>query len=138
MLRSERRQLLADGETGPCGPCSEIHYFRGTDLSQNVAGLVNGEGDDTMEIWNLVFMQYNRDESGVLHPLPAPSVDTGAGLERLASVLQKSATNYDTDIFKPIMRRIEEVSGYAYRGKMDDDVDTAVRGSAITPARKRS
>ena len=115
------------GDTGPCGPCSEIHYFRGTDMSQNVASLVNGEGDETMEIWNLVFMQYNRDEKGVLHPLPAPSVDTGAGLERLASVLQKTATNYDTDIFKPIKRRIEEQSGYAYRGKMDDDVDTAVR-----------
>jgi alanyl-tRNA synthetase len=115
------------GDTGPCGPCSEIHYFRGEEMSQNVAALVNGEGDDTMEIWNLVFMQYNRDESGVLESLPAPSVDTGAGLERLASVLQKTATNYDIDIFKPIREAIEKVSGYKYRGRMDDETDTAVR-----------
>ncbi len=115
------------GDTGPCGPCSEIHYFRGKDLSHNVPELVNGPGDDTMEIWNLVFMQYDRDENGVLHPLPAPSVDTGAGLERLALVLQKVGTNYETDIFRSIMNRIEQVSGYNYRGDMEDDLDTAVR-----------
>src|SRR6266566_622808 len=78
------------GDTGPCGPCSEIHFFRGDDLSQNVPGLVNGPGDDTMEIWNLVFMQYDRDANGTLTPLPAPSIDTGMGLERLTSVLQKA------------------------------------------------
>ena len=115
------------GDTGPCGPCSEIHYFRGDDLSKNVPELVNGPGDDTMEVWNLVFMQYNRDEEGVLHSLPAPSVDTGMGLERLALVLQNAGTNYDTDIFAAIMRRVEEVSGYTYRGNMEDDLDTAVR-----------
>src|SRR5215831_18933271 len=71
------------GDTGPCGPCSEIHYFRGTDMTKNLPSLVNGPGDDTMEIWNLVFMQYDRDETGRLAPLPAPSIDTGAGLERL-------------------------------------------------------
>jgi alanyl-tRNA synthetase len=115
------------GDTGPCGPCSEIHYFRGDDLSKNVPELVNGPGDDTMEVWNLVFMQYDRDENGVLHPLPAPSVDTGMGLERIALVLQKAGTNYDIDIFAAIMRRVEEVSGYRYRGDMEDDLDTAVR-----------
>ena len=115
------------GDTGPCGPCSEIHYFRGDDLSKNVPELVNGPGDDTMEVWNLVFMQYDRDENGVLHPLPAPSVDTGMGLERISLVLQKAGTNYDTDLFTPIIRRIEEVSGHRYRGDMDDDLDTAVR-----------
>ncbi|HEX6178614.1 MAG TPA: alanine--tRNA ligase, partial [Thermoanaerobaculia bacterium] len=115
------------GDTGPCGPCSEIHYFRGDDMSKNVAELVNGPGDDTMEIWNLVFMQYNRDENGVLHPLPAPSVDTGAGLERLASVLQKTSTNYETDLFEPIMKKIGDISGYSYGGRMDDELDTAVR-----------
>src|SRR6185503_13011414 len=115
------------GDTGPCGPCSEIHYFRGDDLSKNVPELVNGPGDDTMEVWNLVFMQYDRDEHGVLHPLPAPSVDTGMGLERLSLVLQKAGTNYDTDVFRAIMRRVEEVSGYTYRGDMEDDLDTAVR-----------
>jgi alanyl-tRNA synthetase len=115
------------GDTGPCGPCSEIHYFRGDDLSKNVPELVNGPGDDTMEIWNLVFMQYNRDEEGVLHPLPAPSVDTGMGLERISLVLQKAGTNYDTDVFASIMRRVEELGGYKYGGNMEDDLDTAVR-----------
>jgi alanyl-tRNA synthetase len=115
------------GETGPCGPCSEIHYFRGDDLSKNVPELVNGPGDTTMEVWNLVFMQYDRDEDGVLHPLPAPSVDTGMGLERIASVLQKTQTNYDIDLFSPIKRRIETVSGHTYGGDMEDDRDTAVR-----------
>jgi len=115
------------GDTGPCGPCSEIHYFRGDDLSKNVPGLVNGPGDDTMEIWNLVFMQYDRNENGVLHPLPAPSVDTGMGLERLASVLQKTHTNYDIDLFAPIMQTIERIGGHAYKADMEDDLDTAVR-----------
>ncbi|HEX6085347.1 MAG TPA: alanine--tRNA ligase [Thermoanaerobaculia bacterium] len=115
------------GDTGPCGPCSEIHYFRGDDLSKNVPELVNGPGDDTMEVWNLVFMQYDRDEEGVLHPLPAPSVDTGMGLERIALVLQKAGTNYDTDLFASIIRRIEEVSGYSYKGAMESEHDTAVR-----------
>jgi alanyl-tRNA synthetase len=115
------------GETGPCGPCSEIHYFRGDDLSHNVAELVNGPGDTTMEVWNLVFMQYDRDEDGVLHPLPAPSVDTGMGLERLASVLQKTHTNYDIDLFAPIKQSIERIAGYSYKADMEDELDTAVR-----------
>jgi alanyl-tRNA synthetase len=115
------------GDTGPCGPCSEIHYFRGDDMSQNVASLVNGEGDDTMEIWNLVFMQYDRNAEGVLTPLPAPSVDTGMGLERIASVLQKGATNYDIDLFAPIIGKIEEESRHRYGGSMSDELDTAVR-----------
>jgi alanyl-tRNA synthetase len=115
------------GETGPCGPCSEIHYFRGDDFSKNVPELVNGPGDTTMEVWNLVFMQYDRDENGVLHPLPAPSVDTGMGLERIASVLQKTNTNYDIDLFDPIRKRIESASAHPYGGSMDDELDTAVR-----------
>src|SRR5207302_7290993 len=80
-----------------------------------------------MEIWNLVFMQYERDADGKLTPLPAPSVDTGMGLERIASVLQNASTNYDIDLFMPIMRAIEAESGHAYGGKMDDEIDTAVR-----------
>src|SRR5205085_3860219 len=115
------------GDTGPCGPCSELHYFRGDDMSRNVAGRVNGGGDDTMEIWNLVFMQYDRDADGTLTPLPAPSVDTGMGLERVASVLQNAGTNYDIDLFAPLMRRIESISGHSYGGRMDDELDTAVR-----------
>jgi alanyl-tRNA synthetase len=115
------------GDTGPCGPCSEIHYFRGTDMSKNVAELVNGPGDDTMEIWNLVFMQYDRSAEGVLTPLPAPSVDTGMGLERIASVLQNASTNYDIDLFAPVMAAIAKLTGYTYGRRMDDEQDTAVR-----------
>ncbi len=98
------------GETGPCGPCSEIHYYMGddpNDPTKNRAALVNGPGDDTMEIWNLVFMQFERSEMEPgqykLEPLPAPSVDTGAGLERLAVVLQGVKSNYDTDLIRPII-----------------------------------
>jgi alanyl-tRNA synthetase len=115
------------GDTGPCGPCSEIHYFRGTDMSKNVAALVNGEGDDTMEIWNLVFMQYDRSADGVLTPLPAPSVDTGMGLERVTSVLQGASTNYDIDVFAPLMATIEKTGGHTYTRSMESELDTAVR-----------
>src|SRR5919107_1259934 len=98
------------GDTGPCGPCSEIHYYMGDhpeDPPKNRAEFVNGPGDTTMEIWNLVFMQYNRVETEKgkykLEPLPAPSVDTGVGLERLAVVLQNVQSNYDTDLIRPII-----------------------------------
>jgi alanyl-tRNA synthetase len=115
------------GDTGPCGPCSEIHYFRGDDLSKNVPELVNGPGDDTMEIWNLVFMQYDRDSHGTLAPLPSPSVDTGAGLERLTSVLQNVSTVYDTDSFRTIMKAVTGISGHRYGGDMNDERDTSAR-----------
>jgi alanyl-tRNA synthetase len=97
------------GETGPCGPCSEIHYYMGDspDDPENSAENVNGPGDTIMEIWNLVFMQFDRSEiepgKYKLDPLPAPSVDTGAGLERLAVVLQGVKSNYDTDLIRPIV-----------------------------------
>jgi len=97
------------GETGPCGPCSEIHYYMGEspDDPENSAANVNGPGDTIMEIWNLVFMQFERSEiepgKYKLEPLPAPSVDTGAGLERLAVVLQGVKSNYDTDLIRPIV-----------------------------------
>jgi alanyl-tRNA synthetase len=123
----KKDNFWAMGDTGPCGPCSEIHYYRADDLSKNTAALVNGPGDDLMEIWNLVFMQYDRDADGHLIPLPAPSVDTGMGLERMATVLQKVPTNYDIDLFKPIMRAIAEISTHRYSGNMEDDRDTAVR-----------
>jgi alanyl-tRNA synthetase len=97
------------GETGPCGPCSEVHYYMGPspDDAENSAEYVNGPGDTIMEIWNLVFMQFDRSEvepgKYKLDPLPAPSVDTGAGLERLAVVLQGVKSNYDTDLIRPIV-----------------------------------
>jgi len=98
------------GETGPCGPCSEIHFDRGEDpLASGRADLVNGDGDDIIEIWNLVFMQYDRDAEGKLHPLPKPCVDTGAGLERIATVLQEVESNYETDLFIPIIDAIAEL-----------------------------
>jgi alanyl-tRNA synthetase len=96
-------------------------------MSKNTAALVNGPGDDTMEIWNLVFMQYDRSADGVLTPLPAPSVDTGMGLERLTSVLQKVDTVYDTDSFRTIMNAIAERAGRKYEGDMSSELDTAMR-----------
>jgi alanyl-tRNA synthetase len=96
----EKDNFWSMGETGPCGPCSEIHFDRGPDPhAEGRADLVNGEGDDIVEIWNLVFMQFERDADGDLHPLPRPSIDTGAGLERLAMVMQGADTNYETDVF---------------------------------------
>ncbi len=107
------------GDTGPCGPCSEIHYDMrpdgewGTDLTAEEFE-VKGEAGEFLELWNLVFMQYNRDDAGELHPLPSPSIDTGAGLERIASVLQGVESNYETDLFQPLIRRAVEVVGAEY------------------------
>ena len=114
----EKDNFWAMGETGPCGPCSELHYYRGESLAGNAAALVNGPGDDTLEIWNLVFMQFERDASGKLTPLPRPSVDTGAGLERFAAILQGANNNFDTDLFAPILAEVERLSGQKYRGEM--------------------
>ena len=98
------------GDVGPCGPCSEIHYYWG-DLEKQTAEGVNRD-DEYLEIWNLVFMQYDAQPDGELVPLPAPSVDTGAGLERLASILQGKDNNYDTDAFTPIMDAIQRMLGH--------------------------
>jgi alanyl-tRNA synthetase len=109
------------GDTGPCGPCSEIHYYMGDDPDdpeKNHPKYVNGEGDTTMEIWNLVFMQFERSEDGEggfkLENLPAPSVDTGAGLERVAAVLQGVSTNYDTDLVRPIIEKTAQMAERFY------------------------
>ena len=92
------------GDTGPCGPCSEIFYDRGEHYPGDATP--NGEGDRVMEIWNLVFMQYERDQAGKLTPLPKPSIDTGMGLERTASILQGKDSNYEIDLFEPIFEAI--------------------------------
>jgi len=108
------------GDTGPCGPCSEIHYYTGDDPHNpdNNAEWVNGEGDTTMEFWNLVFMQYNRVETAPgqfkLEPLPAPSVDTGMGLERITTLLEGRKTIFDTSLLQPIVNFTAELSGKTY------------------------
>lgn len=113
------------GETGPCGPCSEIHIDRTPDGSGGK--LVNAGDARVMEIWNLVFIQYNRDEQGKLHLLPAKHVDTGMGFERVTSVLQSKQSNYDTDVFTPLLKAIGDLTGKQYGGKLDDLTDIAFR-----------
>ncbi|MBL8398613.1 MAG: alanine--tRNA ligase, partial [Candidatus Accumulibacter sp.] len=91
------------GDTGPCGPCTEIFYDHGEEIAGGPPGSADEDGDRFIEIWNLVFMQYNRDEAGVMHPLPKPSVDTGMGLERTAAVLQHVHSNYEIDLFQRLI-----------------------------------
>ena len=111
-----KENFWAMGETGPCGPCSEIHCDRGADpRAPGRRELVNGEGDDIVEIWNLVVMQYERDATGFMHPLPRPSIDTGAGLERFAAVLQGCESNYETDLFLPIIGAVAELAERRYQ-----------------------
>ncbi len=99
------------GDTGPCGPCSEIFYDHGPEVAGGPPGTPEEDGDRYIEIWNLVFMQYDRDADGTLTPLPKPSVDTGMGLERLAAVLQGVHNNYDIDLFQRLIRAIQNLSG---------------------------
>ena len=101
------------GETGPCGPCSEIHYFIGDDLDEQEPSGVN-VSDQYWELWNLVFIQNNRLPDGSLEDLPAKHVDTGAGLERIATILQGKTSNYDTDLFLPIIDKIQNIAGSSY------------------------
>ncbi len=113
------------GETGPCGPCSEIHIDRTPDKTGG--SLVNAGDPRVIEMWNLVFIQYNRDENGKLSLLPAKHVDTGMGFERLTAVLQGKTSNYDTDVFSPIMAAIGDLTGMQYGGRLDDLTDIAFR-----------
>ena len=92
------------GDTGPCGPCTEIFYDHGAEIPGGLPGTPEEDGDRYIEIWNNVFMQYNRDEKGVMHPLPKPSVDTGMGLERIAAILQGGHSNYDIDLFQTLIK----------------------------------
>ncbi len=132
----ENRIILGDkkdnfwemGDQGPCGPCSEIHVdIRSKEEKEKVSGasLVNADHPLVVEIWNLVFMQYNRKADGSLEPLPAKHVDTGMGFERLCMVMQKVKSNYDTDVFTPLIREIETIANVNY-GK-EEEVDIAIR-----------
>jgi alanyl-tRNA synthetase len=113
----EKDNFWSMGETGPCGPCSEILIDRGEERSCGASecGIGKCDCDRWLEIWNLVFMQYNRDDQGVMTPLPKPSIDTGMGLERIASVLQQVDSNYDTDLLQPIIQAVEAISNLAYQ-----------------------
>ena len=107
----ESSNFWAMGDTGPCGPCSEIFYDHGADIAGGPPGTPEEDGDRYVEIWNLVFMQYERSSDGVLVPLPKPSVDTGMGLERVAAVMQGVHSNYDIDLFKSLIRAAADVTG---------------------------
>mgnify|MGYP001585736634 FL=1 len=106
------------GDTGPCGPCTEIFYDHGPEIPGGPPGTPEEDGDRYVEIWNLVFMQYDRDSEGTLHPLPRPSVDTGMGLERLAAIMQGVHSNYDIDLFRNLIKSAASVTG---AGDLEDN-----------------
>jgi alanyl-tRNA synthetase len=122
---SKKDNFWEMGETGPCGPCSEIHIDRTP--GKTGSKLVNKGSPDVIEIWNLVFIQFNRNPDRTLTPLPAKHVDTGMGFERVTAVIQGKASNYDTDVFTPIMDAIGKLTGRTYGGKLDDRVDIGFR-----------
>lgn len=119
----EKDNFWQMADTGPCGPCSEIHFDQGAVVPGD--DRPNGDGDRVIEIWNLVFMQYNRDVAGTLHPLPKPSIDTGMGLERLAAVAQGVLSNYDSDLFTPLLTVIAKRAGTQYGDH--DQADRSMR-----------
>jgi alanyl-tRNA synthetase len=128
----EKDNFWAMGDTGPCGPCSEVHFHQGDHLpcAEEAAGRrclgPACECDRWLEIWNLVFMQFNRDASGAMTPLPRPSIDTGMGLERVAAVLQGKMSDYDTDLFAPLIERVSALARKPYRAREQDDVSMQV------------
>jgi alanyl-tRNA synthetase len=123
MRCDEKDNFWQMADTGPCGPCSEIHFDQGAVVPGD--DRPNGEGDRVIEIWNLVFMQYNRDAAGTLHPLPKPSIDTGMGLERLVAVAQGVLSNYDSDLFTPLLTAIANRAGVKYGD--NDQLDRSMR-----------
>ena len=123
----EKDNFWSMGDTGPCGPCTEIFWDNGPGTGCGSPDCEVGcDCDRYMEIWNNVFMQFNRDKDGTLHPLPKPSVDTGMGLERVSAVMQGVTSNYDTDLLQGIIRHIETLSGKKYRAELKDDVSMRV------------
>ena len=123
----EKDNFWQMGDTGPCGPCSEIIIDQGPEMSCGKAGCAVGcDCDRFLEIWNLVFMQYNRDESGTLTPLPKPSIDTGMGLERLSAVVRGVKSNFETDLFQPLIKQIAALAGVPYHKDRQTDISYQV------------
>src|SRR6188508_3251717 len=121
------------GDTGPCGRCSEIHYFRGNQVpcEREMGGQaclgIDCSCDRFVEVWNNVFMEFDRQSDGTLNPLPAPSIDTGMGLERITAVIQGKLSNYDTDLFMPLLEAIGEKAGRRYGATIGDPADVSMR-----------
>lgn len=115
----EKDNFWSMGDIGPCGPCSEIHYYSGDNIENQDPGKINTEDPEYIELWNLVFMQYNRNAEGKLQPLKNKHIDTGAGFERIVAVLTGKKSNYDTDLFKPIIEQIETLTNIAYNSGDD-------------------
>jgi alanyl-tRNA synthetase len=128
----EKDNFWAMGDTGPCGPCSELHFHQGDDMpcpEEEAGRSCLGpacECDRWLEVWNLVFMQFNRDAGGRMTPLPRPSIDTGMGLERIAAVLQGKRSSWETDLFAPLIARVAALAGKRYGASEDDDVSMRV------------
>lgn len=134
LMGSKKDNFWEMGEMGPCGPCSEIHFDMRTDQERReLPGdkLVNEDHEQVIEVWNLVFMQFNRLQSGKLESLPAKHVDTGMGLERLVRAIQKKTSNYDTDLFVPLIEFIEKESGKTYGDNLQDDIAMRVLADHI-------
>ena len=124
-----QKTTSGNGEIGPCGPCSEIHVdIRNDEERKKLKGkeIVNKDHPQVIEIWNLVFIQYNRNFSGVLEPLTAKHVDTGMGFERLCMILQGKQSNYDTDVFQPLIQAVSQMASYKYSTNEDKDISVRV------------
>jgi alanyl-tRNA synthetase len=142
----KKDNFWAMGDTGPCGPCSELHYDLGEDIEPgDPFSLIEKGSDRFLELWNLVFMEFDQDEKGVLRPLPSPSIDTGMGLERMAAVVQGKRSNFDTDLFMPLIESASELAKREYPAGDEGDVSvriiadhiravTFLIGDGVTPA----
>ncbi len=122
----EKDNFWSMGDTGPCGPCSEIHIDQGPALGTGPDDVLGGEGDRYLELWNLVFMQYDRDAEGNLTPLPQQNIDTGMGLERITAIIQGVQSDYETDLFRPLIAAVEEMIAKPYGSDPADDVSMQV------------
>jgi alanyl-tRNA synthetase len=123
----EKDNFWAMGDTGPCGPCSEMHYdFQRSPIPGHRDCDLTCSCGRWVEVWNLVFMQYNRDADNNMHPLPSPSIDTGMGLERITTVLQNKTSNYDTDLFQPLLQEIAGLCGTDYGSSPNDDISMRI------------